>query len=350
MVQTEAGRTVDPCDSVFESMCPPPKPRRSPRPTSRAAEPEGNLAVQLPPDPVDPESSATVEADAVPDDPVPGPYELDTAELDTAELDTAELPPGEDPEQDEDAEPDDPIAAGTLAYVDATPQQQEVARAGLQDRIAAYLKAARARVIITDNLQTMLSIKRGQGGVLTFRLHHMFVRAPAAVVRAVARYAQTHDRQAASLLHAYANDNEALIRRPEKPRTVTLDTQGRYHNLQEIFDALNEHYFDGAIEARITWGKRSKRRRTRASIGLGQYIFDDKLIRIHPVLDAHDVPRFFVESIVFHEMLHEVHGPASVNGRRVHHPPEFLRDERRFEHHVEAVMWERENSHKLLDR
>lgn len=358
---------MDPCDSVFESMCPPPKPRRSPRPTSRAAEPEGNLAVQLPPDPVEPESNATaplpsVEADEVPDDPVPGPDELATADGVRAEVGRdlggrhggeAGERPGDGAradEEDQDAEPDDPIAAGTLAYVDATPQQQEVARAGLQDRIAAYLKAARARVIITDNLQTMLSIKRGQGGVLTFRLHHMFVRAPAVVVRAVARYAQTHDRQAASLLHAYANENEALIRRPEKPRNITLDTQGRYHNLQEIFDALNERYFDGAIEARITWGKRSKRRRSRASIGLGQYVFDDKLIRIHPVLDAQDVPRFFVESIVFHEMLHEVHGPASVNGRRVHHPPEFLRDERRFEHHVEAVMWERQNSHKLLDR
>lgn len=307
-------------------MCPPPKPRRPLRATSHAAEPEGNLAVQLPP-PAEPEARPQPEVE-VPDEPVPGPDEFDAAE----DLD------------------DDPVAAGTLAYVDANPHQQEVARAGLQDRIAAYLKAARARVIITDNLQTMLSIKRGQGGVLTFRLHHMFVRAPAAVVRAVAHYAQTHDREAASLLHAYANDNEALIRRRRKPRTITLDTQGRYHNLQEIFDELNAQYFDGDIEARITWGKRTKRRRSRASIGLGQYVFDDKLIRIHPVLDAQDVPRLFVASIVFHEMLHEVHGPASVNGRRVHHPPEFLRDERRFEHHVEAVMWERQNSHLLLDR
>ncbi|MCA9710097.1 MAG: hypothetical protein KDK70_29935 [Myxococcales bacterium] len=304
-------------------MCPPPQPR-----SSRAVDPEGNLAVQLPDAAAEPEPAENAEAAGLPEEPVPAP---DGDEL------------------DEDLD-EDPIAQGLVGYLDATPQQQEAARAGLQDRIAAHLQAARARVVVTDNLQTMLSIKRGRGGVFTFRLHHMFLRAPASVVRAVARYAQTHDREAAALLHAYANDNEALIRRPEQSRALPLDTQGRYHNLQEIFDDLNARYFDGCIEARITWGKRSKRRRDRASIGLGQYVFDDKLIRVHPVLDAEDVPRYFVESIVFHEMLHEVHGPATVDGRRLHHPPEFLRDEQRFEHHLDAVIWERQNSHKLLDR
>ncbi|MEX1366657.1 MAG: SprT-like domain-containing protein, partial [Nannocystaceae bacterium] len=196
----------------------------------------------------------------------------------------------------------------------------------------------------------MLSIKRSREGVLTFRLHHMFIGAPAVVVRAAAHYAETHDRDSARLLHAYVEDNEEQIRQPDKQRAVSLDTEGRYHNLQEIFDELNRKYFEDAIEARITWGKRVKRRRSRDSIELGKYVFDDKLIRIHPVLDAEDVPRFFVASVVFHEMLHEVHGPARVDGRREYHPPQFRRDEERFEHYVEAVMWERTNARKLLER
>lgn len=246
-------------------------------------------------------------------------------------------------------EDDDPIAAGRLLYGDATATQQERARAELQDRIAAYLKKARARVIITDNLQTMLSIKGGQG-VLTFRLHHMFIGAPAAVVRAVARYAETHDRKAATLLREYADANEKLIRRRESSRPISVDTEGRYHNLQEIFDGLNAQYFDGEIVARITWGPRNRRPRSRSSINLGSYVLEDELIRIHPVLDAKDVPRYFVEWVVFHEMLHEVHGMPEIDGRRVHHPPAFRRDEQKFERYVDAVMWERTHARKLLER
>ncbi|MCX4245199.1 hypothetical protein [Paraliomyxa miuraensis] len=313
-------------------MCPPPKPRSS-APAVARAEPEGNLARRLPvPEPQPP-----------PTEPSPSADELDV------QLDPI-LDPGEETGGDPSGEHDEePIAAGRLRWTEANAEQQERARAELQDRIAAYMQRARPRVVLTDNLHTMLSIKRGHG-VLTFRLHHMFVGAPAAVIRAVARYAETQEREAANLLRDYVDANEPLIRRREEPRPVTLDVQGRWHNLQEIFDQLNAVYFDGAIKARITWGARGKRRRARDSIKLGSYTVEDELIRIHPVLDAKDVPRFFVEWIVYHEMLHEVHDMPVVDGRRVYHTAEFRRAETRFERYAEAVIWEHANLHKLLER
>jgi hypothetical protein len=205
-------------------------------------------------------------------------------------------------------------------------------------------------VVLTDNIHTMVSIKRGQG-VLTFRLHHLFVGAPAVVARALARYAETHERESALLLRDYVDTKESLIRRRGEPRPATFDVEGRWHNLQALFDELNATYFDGEIRARITWGPRGKRRRARDSIQLGSYTMEDGLIRIHPVLDAKDVPRFYVEWIIYHEMLHEVHGmPVGAGGRRVHHTREFLRDEAKFEHHAEAMSWEEANRHKLLER
>ncbi len=227
--------------------------------------------------------------------------------------------------------------------------EQEARRNELQSRLGAYLRNGKARVVLTDNVYSMVTIKRGDG-VSTFRVHHMFADAPARVVRALANYADTQSRDASSLLREYIDANDDRVRRRDSPRPITVDVEGRHHNLQEIFDALNARYFEGAIGARITWGPRSKRKRSRDSIKLGSYTVEDELIRIHPVLDAGDVPGFFVEWIVYHEMLHEVHDMPIVDGRRVYHTPEFRRAEAQFERYAEAVMWERTHLAKLLER
>jgi hypothetical protein len=225
----------------------------------------------------------------------------------------------------------------------------DAARVDLQDRLAAYLQRGRPRVIVTDNLHTMVSIKRGDG-VVTFRLHHMFLDAPPAVLRALGRYAERQDREAARVLRAHIESNDHRVRQREEPRPIPVDVEGKYHNLQAIYDELNTHYFAGGIKARITWGPRSRRKKSRDSIKLGSYTFEDELIRIHPVLDAIDVPRFFVEWIVYHEMLHEIHDMPVVDGRRIYHTSEFRRAEAQFERYAEAVLWERTYLHKLLER
>ncbi|MCR9160900.1 MAG: hypothetical protein ACE37F_10735 [Nannocystaceae bacterium] len=240
--------------------------------------------------------------------------------------------------------PDDARAWASLSALD-----QEQRRAELQSRLGAYLRSGRARVVLTDNVYSMVTIKRGDG-VSTFRVHHMFADAPARVIRALAQYADQQSRDAATLLRDFIDANDDQVRQRDSPRPVTVDVEGRHHNLQEIFDRLNATYFDGAIRARITWGSRSKRKRSRDSIKLGSYTLEDELIRIHPVLDAADVPAFFVEWVVYHEMLHEVHDMPIVDGRRVYHTAEFRRAEAQFERYAEAVMWERTHLVKLLER
>ncbi len=234
-------------------------------------------------------------------------------------------------------------------YPELSTDEQELLRNELQARLGAYLSRGRPRVVITDNVRTMLSIKRGQG-VYTFRLHHMFVEAPPRVLRAVASYAETQDAEASELLRHYIDVNDENIRARTQPRPFTLDVQGRWHNLQDIFDDLNARYFQSGIQARITWGPRARRKKGRQSIKLGSYTVDDQLIRIHPVLDAEDVPRFIVAWVVYHEMLHQIHDMPIVDGRRVYHTREFRRAEAQFEQYAEAVLWERTNLHKLLDR
>jgi hypothetical protein len=120
----------------------------------------------------------------------------------------------------------------------------EAQRLAVQTRLRAYFTKGRPRVVFTDNLHTMLSIKRGQG-VWTLRMHQMFATAPPAVLRAVAQYAQTQDRQAAGLLRRYIDHNDHQIRPQMEPRAQVIDVQGAHHNLQTIFDDLNARYFGG---------------------------------------------------------------------------------------------------------
>jgi predicted metal-dependent hydrolase len=115
-----------------------------------------------------------------------------------------------------------------------------------------------------------------------------------------------------------------------------------------MYDELNERYFGNKIEAAITWGPRTGRPRRRNSIKMGSYSVEDRLIRIHRSLDRAFVPRYFVEWIVFHEMLHQVHDIKVKNGRREFHSKAFMADEAQFHRYEEARAWERKHLDALL--
>jgi predicted metal-dependent hydrolase len=133
-----------------------------------------------------------------------------------------------------------------------------------------------------------------------------------------------------------------------RPRNFTLRTEGRYHDLQAIYDRLNADRFDGALEARITWGPVASRRQRRRSIKMGSFAVEDRIIRIHPALDQECVPPYFVAWIVYHEMLHGKHEVLRENGRRRFHTPAFLEEERTFPDYDRACAWEKANLDRLL--
>ena len=221
----------------------------------------------------------------------------------------------------------------------------------LEHRIRAHLDRGNLSVVLTDNRYTMISVRREreEGPFYKVRLHHMFADACPSVTRALARYIAHNDSSASSLLGEYIDVHQHRVRLGySRAQRIKLDHDGRHHNLIEIYDDLNRRYFASSIDARITWGQRSNKKRRRNSIKMGSYSVEDKLIRIHRSLDRGFVPRFFVEWIVYHEMLHQVHGVQIVGGRRAFHPPEFLEQEAEFEHYDLARQWERDHLDALL--
>lgn len=221
----------------------------------------------------------------------------------------------------------------------------------LERRIRAHLPRGGIDVTLTDNRYTMISVRRESqdGPFYRVRLHHMFAAATPAITRALAHYIARNDRRASNLLGDYIDSNQhrvkARTRRSQRPSIVT---RGRYHDLGAIYDELNRTYFGGLIDARITWGQRTSKPRRRNSIKMGSYSVEDRFIRIHRSLDRSFVPRFFVEWIVYHEMLHQVHPIRVVNGRRQFHSRDFLEDEAKFAHYAAAREWERAHLDELL--
>ncbi len=216
----------------------------------------------------------------------------------------------------------------------------------LADAVAARLGHP-VRLVVHDNRHTMVSFRREGAGV-ALRVHHLFLGCPPAVADALAAFARPgrgDGRRAASrIIDGWVREHRDRI---APPRTGRMQARGRVHDLQAILDRLNAEHFAGAVEARIGWG-RSGAVPGRTSIRTGVYLHAARAIRIHPALDREDVPEFYVASVVFHEMLHQVVPPTDRGGRRTIHGREFRRRERAYPDHARAAAWERAHVHLLL--
>jgi hypothetical protein len=211
------------------------------------------------------------------------------------------------------------------------------------------LVGRRLRLHIHDNRSTMVSF-RHETRSLHLRVHHMFLGAGPDVVRALADYARARSPRAGRVLDQYVRQHREHIRAVdlERANARPLESKGAVHDLQELFDALNQRYFAGWVRARIGWGRGTTERRRR-SIRMGAYYHDTATILIHPALDRREVPRFFVELVVFHEMLHQaIPQQRSDDGRRCIHSKEFREREQLFEDYERARAWERRNLPILL--
>ena len=232
----------------------------------------------------------------------------------------------------------------------ATAESIAQAQTRLETRIRAHLERAAVAVTLTDNRYTMISVRRiPRERRYEVRLHLMFADADPVITRALAKYVADNDRDASRILGQFIDGNNDHVRgRARRAPNQIIVTGGDVHDLRDIYDQVNAQYFADKIDAAITWGPRTASVRRRNSIKMGSYALEDRLIRVHRSLDRAFVPRFFVEWIMFHEMLHQVHGVAVKNGRREFHSAAFMADEKRFEHYHRAKMFERSHLEQLL--
>jgi hypothetical protein len=237
----------------------------------------------------------------------------------------------------------------TLRFPKSQPQifVHEGARQMLERRLRSAFPGP-VLLAVTDNRHSMVTYVR-RGGILRARLHMMFLDAPPAVQEALVRYIVRGDREASLVVGRYIDDNGHRIR-ATRPVLTPLLTKGNHHDLLTIFHDVNSKYFGGTVDALVSWGRSSpaRARKPRATIKLGSYSAVERLIRIHPNLDRSWVPRYFLQFIIYHEMLHHVIPASRGPGRALLHPPEFRRREEQFRLYERAIAWEKSHIGRIL--
>ncbi len=239
-------------------------------------------------------------------------------------------------------------------------------------RLDGFMEGSLERLILTDNRTSILNARPEAGRGLQVRLHWSFAGASDALLSQVAAFAEgrlrgAERRQTLTALREHFRAHGSALPAPgtagaptvpgARTRRPRLRPVGDCFDLRQLRDTVNEQYFDGRLFVHITWGKVPMRRRTerrrrapvRRTIHLGTYTPELNLVRIHRKLDQPWVPRYVVESVVYHEMLHADIPALEKNGRRRLHTPEFRRRERLFERFEDAEQWLRAHLPRLLD-
>ena len=182
------------------------------------------------------------------------------------------------------------------------------------------------------NVNNTIRLREGR---LLVRLSDLLEGAPEYVLRAIAHilmakmYRRPVDRQHAARYRRYVStqhmSRKAHLVRQMRGRKRITSAQGHAYDLEAIFDDLNRQFFHGLLARPcMTWSSE------RAHNRLGHYDPAHNAIVVSRLFDHPRVPRFAVEYIVYHEMLHLKH-PVKLRGsRRCVHSAEFQAEERLF--------------------
>jgi predicted metal-dependent hydrolase len=182
------------------------------------------------------------------------------------------------------------------------------------------------------NINNTIRLRQGK---LLVRLSDLLEGAPETVLRAIAHillakmYRKPIDRAQSARYRRYVGSHEiarkAHLVRQMRGRKLLRAARGRYYDLDAVFEELNTRFFHGLMaRPRMSWSQ-SRTRRI-----LGHYDPAHNAIIISRIFDHPGVPRYVLEYIVYHEMLHLKH-PVKLRGsRRCVHSAEFQAEEKLF--------------------
>jgi predicted metal-dependent hydrolase len=188
------------------------------------------------------------------------------------------------------------------------------------------------------NINNTIRLRQGK---LLVRLSDLLEGAPQSVLLAIAHillakmYRKPIEREYATRYRRYVSSHairrKAHLVRQIRGRKRIESAKGHTYNLEAVFDELNTRFFYGLLaRPQMTWS------RDHARNSLGHYDPAHNAIVVSRVFDHPRVPRYTLEYIVYHEMLHLKH-PVKLRGsRRCVHSAQFQAEEKLFPQLEEA--------------
>jgi len=188
------------------------------------------------------------------------------------------------------------------------------------------------------NVNNTIRLRDGQ---ILARLSDLLEGAPDSVLYAIAHIllaklyrkpiAGSHAVRYRKYVASHEIASKAHLIRQMRGRKRISSANGHRFNLEEIFDELNTLYFHGLLgKPQLTWSLSDSRS------SLGHYDPAHNTIVVSRIFDRESIPRFALEYLLFHEMLHLKH-PVKLRGsKRCVHPPEFQAEEKSFPHYEQA--------------
>ena len=182
------------------------------------------------------------------------------------------------------------------------------------------------------SLNTTIRLREGQ---LKIHLSDLLEGAPEPVLRAIAHillaklYRKPLDPSHNTRYRRFAS-SESVLRQTERIRQMRgrkkiSTAKGDYYDLEEVFETLNTRFFHGLMgRPLLTWSEHKARRL------LGHYDAAHNTIMVSRVFDRKNTPRYAIEYLMYHEMLHLKHPVKVRGGRRCVHPREFQAEEKLF--------------------
>lgn len=179
---------------------------------------------------------------------------------------------------------------------------------------------------------------------IEFRLSDYLVDAPEDVIESLAWYLVSRavrtrcDNAKKSRYLDYVRSKEFWDQKKsvylQRAKGLSKGPRGSVRDIGTVFDYVNGCYFSGTVaRPTLVWTMESPRRR------LGYYFEPLNLLAINSVMDSEEVPRYVLEFVVYHELLHHIDADSHRKGKRVHHTKRFREQERRFKHFDEAEKW-----------
>ena len=189
------------------------------------------------------------------------------------------------------------------------------------------------------SLNTTIRLREGQ---IHVSLSDLLEGAPESVVRAIAHILlaklykkpidATHNLRYKRFASSAAVTRQTELIRGSRGSKRFSGPEGRFYHLDEVFDSLNFRFFGGLLgRPQLTWSEQMAKR------ALGHYVAAHNTIVVSRVFDRPSSPRYAVEYLLYHEMLHLKH-PVKMRGvRRCVHSREFKAEEALFPQLKEAM-------------